>query len=79
MEKFIYRFFPTVQFVFGVLMVICLSISLGYHTFAGNLNWFCGTLLYIAYYIVWRLAISSYKEMRQAYREDPKDYLDFED
>lgn len=71
MDKFTYCFFPTLQFVLGVIATICFTIGFGYHLLSGNCPFFIAVLLILAWLIVHGLTVKAYKEMRQAYKEEP--------
>lgn len=71
MDKFIYCFFPTLQFVLGVLATICFTLGFGYHLINVNCPLFIAVLLIFAWLIVHGLTVKAYKEMRQAFKEEP--------
>lgn len=78
MEKFIYRFFPTMQFVLGALAVLLFGVGFGANLFRGKFNLCEVILMGIAFTIVCNLTYSAYKEMVQTYKEEAV-FEDFED
>lgn len=78
MDKFVYRFLPTFQFVLAAIMVVLLTWWIGFHLIAGHFGLIGFTVAGLVYFIVCLMAKGSWKEMRQAYKEEPN-FPEFED
>ena len=80
MDKFIHRFCPMIQFMLSSLLLGCVSIVVAIRTFTGNCpNLIIAALMLSLVGIACSLCRLSYRELRQAWSENPADYEDFED
>lgn len=70
MEKFINRFFPTMQFVLLAIVAVLVTIMFVSYIFTGKLNILSFILCAGVGGIVFPLTIKAYKEMKEVYQEE---------
>lgn len=64
-EKTFAKFVNGLQISLATIMLLCMTISFGYHLFAGNLNLFtfvCFTALWTISYKMFRWSVAELKE-----------------
>lgn len=78
MDKLVSRFFPTLQFVLGALLLLGLTGWISYHFAAGHMGILGLAFAAPIYFLVCRMVKIVWVEMRKAYKEDTdiSDYAD---